>query len=96
MTGFDVEFAPAAEADIADAFAWYRERNATAADAFRAAVFDAIDRISLAPLSRPEDDNGNRNRVLSRFPYSVIYELLGNTVTVLAVAHHRRSPGYWR
>jgi len=34
--------------------------------------------------------------VLHRFPYSVFYEVLGATMTVLAVAHHRRNPGYWR
>ena len=42
------------------------------------------------------DEEGNRKRVLHRFPYSVIYEVLGSTVTVLAMAHHRRKPGYWR
>jgi toxin ParE1/3/4 len=34
--------------------------------------------------------------VLHRFPYSVIYEVQEHTVTALAVAHHRRLPGYWK
>ena len=74
---------------------WYRERNALIADAFRADVFDSIDRIAEAPLARPADEEGNRKRVLHRFPYSVIYEVDAMVVTVLAVAHHRRRPGYW-
>jgi plasmid stabilization system protein ParE len=37
-----VQLAPTAEADIREAFIWYRERNALIADAFRAEVFDAI------------------------------------------------------
>jgi plasmid stabilization system protein ParE len=90
-----VELAPAAEADIREAFIWYRERNALIADAFRAEVFDAIDRIGDAPLAKGADEDGNRKRVLHRFPYSVIYEVQQNMVTVLAVAHHRRRPGYW-
>ena len=68
-----VELAPAAELDIGDAFLWYRERNALTADAFRAEVFDTIDRIGAAPLAKGSDEEGNRKRVLHRFPYSVIY-----------------------
>ena len=96
MSDFVVAIAPAAESDIGNAVLWYRERNALVADAFRAEVFDAIDRIGETPLGRPADDEGNRHRVLRRFPYSVIYEVMGTTVTVLAVAHHRRKPNYWR
>ena len=95
MNRFGVELAPGAEADIREAFTWYRERNALIADAFRAEVFDSIERIAEAPLARPADESGNRKRVLRRFPYSVIYEEQASTVTVLAVAHHRRRPGYW-
>lgn len=96
MTDFAVVFAPGAEDDITHAFGWYRERNALAADAFRSSVFAAIDRIVAAPLNRPEDEDGNRKFVLRRFPYSVHDEVCNRTVTVLAVAHHRRRPGYWR
>jgi mRNA-degrading endonuclease RelE of RelBE toxin-antitoxin system len=59
-------------------------------------VFETIDHIAETPLGKAADAEGNRMRTLRRFPYSVIYEVLGNTVTVLAVAHHRRRPGYWR
>lgn len=96
MNDFVVVLARPAENDIADAFRWYRERNVLVADAFRAEILDAIDRIVVAPLSRPADDEGNRKRILRRFPYSVFYEVVESTVTILAVAHHRRRPGYWR
>lgn len=96
MTGYVVELASAAESDIGDAFVWYRERNVLIADAFRAEVFDTIERIADSPLGKAADEEGNRRRVLHRFPYTVIYDVLGSTVTILAVAHHRRRPGYWR
>jgi plasmid stabilization system protein ParE len=95
VSGFVLALAPAAEDDMRNAFIWYRDRNALVADAFRAEFFDAIDRIAEHPLSHTADDEGNRRRVLRRFPYSVFYEVSGNTVTVLAVAHHRRRPRYW-
>lgn len=96
MSRFVIALAPRVESDISDAFTWYRERNALAADAFRSDVFDAIERIATAPLAAAADEKGTRKRVLRRFPYSVVYEVLESTVTVLAVAHHRRRPSYWR
>lgn len=53
-------------------------------------------RIAEAPLHGAADTEGVRRRHLKRFPYSVLYEVETATVTVLAVAHHRRKPGYWK
>jgi plasmid stabilization system protein ParE len=91
-----VYLAPGAEDDIRGAFSWYRDRNVLAANAFRAEVFAAIEHIAVASFHPAADEEGNRRRVLRRYPYSVVYELAGYTATVLAVAHHRRRPGYWR
>lgn len=96
MIGYSVEIAPCAESDITDAFHWYRERSALVADAFRSEVFSAVDRIAKTPLINAPNDEGNRKHVLRRFPYSVIYEVQERTVTILAVAHNRRKPSYWR
>lgn len=96
MNEYEVVLAPGAEGDITAAFLWYQERNAGVADGFRTEVFGVIEAIAAAPLARPADGDGNRHRVLHRFPYSVFYELLGNVVTILAIAHHRRKPNHWR
>ena len=37
-----------------------------------------------------------KRRFAKRFPYAIHYAMEGKTVTVLAVAHQRRKPGYWR
>jgi hypothetical protein len=36
-----------------------------------------------------------RPRVLQRFPYSIIYLVERNEIVIVAVAHHKRRPGYW-
>jgi plasmid stabilization system protein ParE len=39
---------------------------------------------------------GTRRRYnLRRFPYSIIYQVTDEELRILAVAHHRRRPGYW-
>jgi hypothetical protein len=39
---------------------------------------------------------GTRRLVLRRFPFAIVYRLAGEFVLVLAIAHMRRRPGYWR
>ncbi len=37
-----------------------------------------------------------RRFVLDRFPFTLIYSVSADLLTVLAVAHHSRRPDYWR
>jgi hypothetical protein len=37
-----------------------------------------------------------RRCLLRRFPYGLIYALDQDDILILAVAHTRREPGYWR
>ena len=37
-----------------------------------------------------------RRLPLRRFPYSIIYCLAGEHLRVVALAHYKRRPGYWR
>jgi toxin ParE1/3/4 len=37
-----------------------------------------------------------RSFPLNGFPFSVVYHLKNENLYVIAVAHHRRRPGYWR
>ncbi len=30
------------------------------------------------------------------FPYNIVYVIRGDVVFIIAIAHHRRQPGYWR
>ena len=96
MIRFEVEILPEAEAEIREAFVWYFERSPIAADAFRTETLEAIDQLSSDALVWPEDEDAIRRHILRHFPYTVFYEIRGTTVTVLAVAHQRRRPGYWR
>ena len=96
MTRFLIDILPEAEAEISEAFLWYFERSPLAADAFRIEAFQVIDGLTTDALMWPEDKDGVRRHILRRFPYTISYEIQANTVIVLAVAHQRRKPGYWR
>ena len=96
MTRFEVVVLPEAEAEIREAFFWYFERSPIAADAFRAEALDAIDLLAADATMWPKDEDGIHRYILRHFPYTVFYEVDNRIATVLAVAHQRREPGYWR
>ena len=91
-----LEVHPEAIAEAAAASLWYRERSATAADAFLQEIDLAIERILEAPERWSLHSRGTRRYVMRRFPFSVIYFLHEDTVEVIAFAHGRRRPGYWK
>ncbi len=78
------------------AMRWYREHNPDAAEAFLTELERALLRIAEAPQRWPVVDVNRRRFVLRRFPFSILYRLTSSQVEVLAVAHGRRRPGYWR
>lgn len=36
-----------------------------------------------------------RKLQLGRIPYTLVYRVQGETITVIALAHQSRKPGYW-
>jgi len=93
---FEISLLPLAEEEIREAFHWYFERSPVAAYAFRAEVFSAIDSLAEDPTMWPADAEGVRYYILRHFPYTIHDEVATATVTVFAVAHQRRRPGYWQ
>jgi plasmid stabilization system protein ParE len=74
---------------------WYLECSVDASAGFIAAISDAFDTISRAPGRWPKYLYGTRRFVLHRFPFSIIY-LDDDVLSIVAVAHSKRKPGYWK
>lgn len=92
-----VVFRPDAEAEFSDAVIRYEEERAGRGVRFRDAVHAARDLIAANPGIGGRVRRTNcRRYILTGFPYSVIYTEGADTIEIVAVAHHRRRPGYWR
>ena len=87
---------PEAWLDIAGADEWYRQQSEDAAREFVAEVFDGMRRIREAPPRWPAYLHGTQRFVLDRFPFSIVYLDTPEFVNIVAVAHNKRRPGYWR
>lgn len=90
-----VRFHPLAEQEALAAFRWYEERNALVAEIFIIELDAAMGLIAESPRRWPRIRGRYRRFVLARFPFNIVYILRGEFVEVVALAHHRRRPGYW-
>jgi hypothetical protein len=97
----DVRYHPEALAELRADVAWYEERGAGLGDRFERAVDDVLDTILEWPESGtmwPGWDSIPvvRSRRVAGFPYRLVYLVQPSELVVLALAHDKRLPGYWR
>ena len=86
-----------AEAEFEAAARWYDEHaglRTEFVEAIDEAIFAIAERPQRFPLWRP--DSPYRKCVVRRFPYLVLYRLRADYVEVMAFAHTRKRPGYWK
>lgn len=87
---------PAAREDLLEAFEWYLSRSERAASNFLAEVSRGMAIVARAPEIWPEFSAHTRRYPLHRYPFSLLYRYSAGVVTIVAVAHQKRRPGYWR
>ena len=91
-----VRLHPDAIAEAKAAYEWYAERNPSAANAFMSELDHAISQIQTSPERCTMHLHDMRKFLLRRFPYGVVYRITESASQVIAVAHGRRRPGYWK
>jgi len=85
-----------ARTELREAILWYRTRDRKIGTEFRLAVQDSVREIANAPHRWPIHLHKTRRYVLDRFPFSIIYLDTPELVNIVAVAHSKRKPGYWK
>ncbi|MDR2984252.1 MAG: type II toxin-antitoxin system RelE/ParE family toxin [Nocardiopsaceae bacterium] len=92
---------PEAQAEFAADVDWYDEREVGVGGRFAESVRAAVD----AAVDDPDawakwpGWHGHpvvRSKGVAGFPYHVVYYVEDDLLTVIAVAHAKRRPGYWR
>jgi toxin ParE1/3/4 len=75
---------------------WYAERSHRAAERFLNELKQAIEQVSDHPGQFPAFMFGTRRMVLRKFPFVIVFRETATTVDIVAIAHARRRPDYWR
>jgi len=96
-----VRFEEEADAEYRAAGRWYEDHRQHLGVEFFDAVDATIDQIVMlpdggSPVPRMPADLPVRRRAVARFPYHVVYLHAHGQIRILAIAHDRRRPGYWR
>ena len=95
MAHHKIRFNPEAAQEAERAADWYARRSLIASEAFVIEVDTAIEEILSFPEAWPAYREKYRRRVLSRFPFSVVYRIRGQFIEIVAVAHDKKRPGYF-
>jgi toxin ParE1/3/4 len=90
------EFHPEALLEAWEAHRWYAARDRHAADTFLTELDRAQSQVLAHPNRWPSYFHGTRRYRFRRFPYVMVYHTTPERILVLAVAHVKRRPGYWK
>ncbi|TAJ76534.1 MAG: type II toxin-antitoxin system RelE/ParE family toxin [Gallionellaceae bacterium] len=91
-----IEFLPEADEELREAARYYESEAAGVGLSFIAAVHKAVDEIAELPLAAQVQRAGIRKKVLRHFAYNLFYALESDIIVIVAVAHQRKRPNYWR
>jgi plasmid stabilization system protein ParE len=87
---------PAAITEARAAVDWYRTKSLSAARAFLKELDRAINMVADKPEIWPQYTQGTQRYLLHRFPFFVVYRQTAVRIEIVAIAHARRKPGYWK
>ena len=88
---------PAARSELDAAVLWSKATfgSRTAARLYRR--FERAGRVLMRePALGTLSEGSVRKLPLGGFPYNLVYRVQGEVITVIAVAHQSRLPGYWQ
>lgn len=97
----NVRYNPAARREVEEAAEWYESQKGGLGDEFLSEYDVAIQVLTGAPrvfrvIPVPGSHREIRRCLVDRFPYQIIYEIVAEEIVILAVAHIRRKPFYWK
>lgn len=93
---YTVWFHPDAEAEVNEATIFLDLESPGLGDAFIDDLEHALGVIRHHPQIARIIRGRARSKVFRRFPYSIIYSVVGFEIRILAVSHQRRRPFYWK
>ena len=91
-----VELLPGAKQEFDESLDWYRARSRRTADRFVEAVKRGFAQIATNPSRFATMDGVHRELSVKKFPFRIIYKEETDRVVVVAIAHAKRRPIYWK
>mgnify|MGYP001052185942 CR=1 FL=1 len=90
-----ITFHEQARQELQSAVQYYEDAAPGLGKLFLHSVEQSLDKIVTHPLAFQRVDTAIHHKNLYRFPYRIVYVVESTRLRVLAIAHHKRKPGYW-
>jgi len=92
----EVTILPEAELELREAVAYYEGKARGLGLDFEAEIERSVQTIAEHPERWPLREDGTCRYLAHRFPYLVVYAFENQHVWILAIAHCKRHPTYWK
>lgn len=92
---YSISFLESAEQELFDTVLYYNKQAPGLGFEFASEVQKAIERILRYPKAWIKLSKNTRKCRCNRFPYSIVYSILKNSIIIIAVMHTKRKPNYW-
>lgn len=89
-------FHPEAKEEFLDAVNYFEECRSGLGLEFSKEVFSTIQRIIHFPSAWSKFSENTRRCLTNRFPFSVIYQIAGEGIFIIAIMQLNREPDYWK
>jgi plasmid stabilization system protein ParE len=89
-------FHPEAILEFEEAVLFYKQRSRTLGQRFACEIKTTIAKLATTPERWRVVEQDVRRCVVRVFPYAVLYTIESDYVLIVAIAHGKRRPGYWR
>lgn len=91
-----IKFHPDAAVEVTEAAQYYETRILGLGSDLLVEAERALDQILTSPEASQRIGRRVRRKSLWRFPYNLIYAVYPERIRILAFAHQKRRPFYWR
>ena len=88
-------FHPDIEYEVKSSYTWYQKQAEGLGEDFLTELETGYEAIIELPNTWPKFQQEFRRFLLSKFPFSIIYQFNGKIIFIVAVMHNSRKPGYW-
>lgn len=91
-----VTFLHEAKLDLLDSIEYYDKKSFGLGLDFEKEIKISVGQIKKHPKLWMKREDDTRRCLLRRFPFSIVYMYFENHIWIVAIAHHKRKPNYWK
>jgi len=91
----EIIFHPDIEQEVKFSYIWYQNQAEGLGEDFLTELETGYETIVELPNTWPKFKQNFRRFLLSKFPFSIIYQYNGKVIFVVTVMHNSRKPDYW-